>query len=53
MADGIISLGIQRQRGEAVRYLQLLKYSSGDHSLKRRNLMAGKEGLALLGDVYR
>ena len=53
LADGIISLGIQRYRGEVLRFLQLLKFSSDDHSLKRRRLVASKDGISLLGPVYR
>jgi archaellum biogenesis ATPase FlaH len=53
LADGIVSLGVQYQRGEMIRYLQPLKFSYGEHSLKRMHLVAGKEGLSLLGPVYR
>jgi archaellum biogenesis ATPase FlaH len=52
LADGIISLGILRNKGEAVRYLQALKYAGGEHSLKRRHLQAGRDGLSLLGTLY-
>lgn len=53
LADGIISLGILRHQGDVVRYLQTLKFASGEHSLKRRHLTAQKNGLALMGNVYR
>lgn len=53
MADGIISLGIQKNRGDVVRYLQPLKFNAADHSLKKRCLEASDNGLALLGPVYR
>jgi archaellum biogenesis ATPase FlaH len=53
IADGIVSLGVQNQRGEMLRYLQPLKFSNGEHSLKRCHLVAGKDGLSLLGPLYR
>jgi archaellum biogenesis ATPase FlaH len=53
LADGIISLGIQHQRGEMIRYLQPLKFTFGEHSLKRMHIVAGKDGLTLPGPVYR
>lgn len=53
LADGIISLGIMRSRGNVVRYLQPLKYAWASHSLKKRHLVAGDEGLSILGAVYR
>jgi KaiC/GvpD/RAD55 family RecA-like ATPase len=53
LADGIISLGIHREAGEAVRYLQALKYTQVEHSLKRRVIATGKDGISILGSVYR
>lgn len=53
LSDGIISLGILRNKGEAVRYLQTLKFAPGEHSLKRRHLVTNKDGISLLGPVYR
>lgn len=53
LADGIISMGIMQSRGEMVRYLQPLKLTSIDHSLKKRQVSAGKDGMVLLGPVYR
>lgn len=53
LADGIISLGILRHQGDVVRYLQALKFASGEHSLKRRHMMTQKNGLTLMGNVYR
>jgi KaiC/GvpD/RAD55 family RecA-like ATPase len=53
LADGIISLGVQHQRGEMIRYLQPLKFTYGEHSLKKLQLVAGTDGLSLLGPVYR
>ncbi|MCD4782212.1 MAG: hypothetical protein K8T10_00125 [Candidatus Eremiobacteraeota bacterium] len=53
LADGIISLGIIRSRGNVVRYLQPIKYAWSSHSLKKRQLVASDEGLSILGAVYR
>ena len=53
LADGIISLGIMHGKGDVVRYLQPLKLASSEHSLKKRHLHASKDGIALLGSVYR
>ncbi|MFP4496920.1 MAG: RAD55 family ATPase [Vulcanimicrobiota bacterium] len=53
LADGIISLGLQKEMGEVSRFLQVLKYSKAAHSLKRKNLIASSKGLSLLGTVYR
>lgn len=52
LADGIISLGIQRRHNDVIRFLKLLKYKAADHTLKRRQLVAGKDGLSLVGPVY-
>jgi len=53
LADGIISLGIMRSRGNVLRYLQPLKYAWSSHSLKKRQLVADDDGLSILGAVYR
>jgi len=53
LADGIISLGIMHSKGDVIRYLQPLKLTGVEHSLKKRHLLANKEGLSLLGAVYK
>ena len=53
LADGIISLGIMQSKGDVIRYLQPLKLTSAEHSLKKKHLLATKDGLSLLGAVYR
>ncbi|MCE1247266.1 MAG: hypothetical protein LWY06_11530 [Firmicutes bacterium] len=53
LADGIISLGIMHNKGDVVRYLQPVKLTSSEHSLKRRQMAAKSDGLALLGPFYR
>lgn len=53
LADGIISLGIQRYRGEVIRYLRVSKYKFGKHSLRRKQIVANNNGIFLLGDLYQ
>ena len=53
LADGVVSLGILRNQGDVSRYLQALKFSQGEHSLRRRQLVLGRDGLKIQGEVYR
>ncbi len=53
LADGIVSLGILRRQGEVSRYLQALKFSQGEHSLRRRQVVLGRDGIKIQGEVYR
>lgn len=53
LADGIISLGIMYSKDDVVRYLQPVKLTTSEHSLNKRHLFANRDGLSLLGPVYR
>jgi len=51
LADGIIMLGLDRQRGTLTRYLQVEKMRASEHSMEKHALEVGKGGIAVLGPL--
>ncbi|MDH4123776.1 MAG: signal transduction protein [Thermoplasmata archaeon] len=51
LADGIMMLGLDRQRGTLTRYLQVEKMRAADHSMERHALEIGKGGITVLGPL--
>jgi KaiC/GvpD/RAD55 family RecA-like ATPase len=51
LADGIIMLGLDRQRGKLVRYLQVEKMRAAEHSMEKHAIEVAKSGLTVLGPL--
>jgi KaiC/GvpD/RAD55 family RecA-like ATPase len=51
LADGIVMLGLDRQRGKLVRYLQVEKMRAVEHSMEKHALEVGKNGMTVLGPL--
>jgi KaiC/GvpD/RAD55 family RecA-like ATPase len=51
LADGIIMLGLDRQRGKLVRYLQVEKMRAVEHSMEKHAIEVGKNGITVLGPL--
>lgn len=51
LVDGIVNLGLDRQRGKLTRYLQVEKMRTTRHSMERHALEIGKGGLVVLGPL--
>lgn len=49
LVDGIIELGLDRNRGKLVRYIQVEKMRACHHSMEKHTLEVGENGLAVLG----
>src|SRR5439155_21944736 len=52
LVDGIVVLGLDRSRGKLVRYLQVEKMRSVDHSMEKHAIEARKGGLTVLGPIF-
>lgn len=51
LADGIIMLGLDRQRGKLVRFLQVEKMRAAEHSMERHAIEVGRNGIQVLGPL--
>ncbi len=51
LADGIMMLGLDRQRGKLVRFLQVEKMRASEHSMERHAIEVGKSGMQVLGPL--
>ncbi len=51
LADGIVMLGLDRQRGKLVRFLQVEKMRAAEHSMERHAIEVGKNGIHVLGPL--
>jgi len=51
LADGILLLGLDRQRGKLVRFLQVEKMRASEHSMERHAIEVGKNGIQVLGPI--
>lgn len=52
LADGIIMLGLERQRGTLTRFLQVEKMRASEHSMEKHALEVGKGGgISVLGPL--
>ena len=51
LADGIIMLGLDRQRGKLVRYLQVEKMRAAEHSMEKHAIEVAKSGMTVLGPL--
>jgi KaiC/GvpD/RAD55 family RecA-like ATPase len=51
LADGIMLLGLDRQRGKLVRFLQVEKMRASEHSMERHAVEVGKNGIQVLGPL--
>lgn len=51
LADGIVMLGLDRQRGKLVRYLQVEKMRAAEHSMEKHAIEVGKSGMTVLGPL--
>src|SRR6266704_793658 len=52
LVDGIVMLGLDRSRGKLVRYLQVEKMRSVDHSMEKHAIEIRKGGLTVLGPIF-
>jgi KaiC/GvpD/RAD55 family RecA-like ATPase len=52
LVDGIVLLGLDRSRGKLVRYLQVEKMRSTDHSMEKHAIEVRKGGLTVLGPIF-
>src|SRR5207244_787535 len=52
LVDGIVILGRDRSRGKLVRYLQVEKMRSVDHSMEKHAIEVRKGGLTVLGPIF-
>src|SRR5207245_3297955 len=52
LVDGIVVLGLDRSRGKLVRYLQVEKMRSVDHSMEKHAIEVRKGGLTGRGPIY-
>jgi KaiC/GvpD/RAD55 family RecA-like ATPase len=51
LADGILMLGLDRQRGKLMRFLQVEKMRASEHSMERHAIEVGKGGIQVLGPL--
>jgi KaiC/GvpD/RAD55 family RecA-like ATPase len=51
LADGIVMLGLDRQRGKLVRYLQVEKMRASEHSMEKYAIEVTKSGMTVLGPL--
>lgn len=51
LADGILLLGLDRQRGKLMRFLQVEKMRASEHSMERHAIEVGKNGIQVLGPL--
>ncbi len=52
LVDGVIMLGIDRNRGKLTRYLQIEKMRACKHSMEKHSLEIGSEGMKILGPIF-
>jgi KaiC/GvpD/RAD55 family RecA-like ATPase len=52
LADGIIELGVIESKENVKRYIQIRKMRTVNHCMEKHQIMAGKEGISILGSVY-
>lgn len=52
LVDGIIMLGLDRNKGKIVRYLQVEKMRACQHSMEKHLLEVGDNGLVVLGPIF-
>ncbi|MGM0406042.1 MAG: RAD55 family ATPase [Thermoplasmatota archaeon] len=52
LVDGVIMLGIDRNRGKLTRYLQIEKMRACKHSMEKHALDIGDNGLKILGPIF-
>lgn len=52
LADGIIELGMIEAKENVKRYIQVRKMRGSNHSIEKHHIMAGKNGLYILGSIY-
>ncbi len=52
LVDGVIMLGIDRNRGKLTRYLQIEKMRACKHSMEKHALDIGNNGLKVLGPIF-
>jgi len=51
LADGILMLGLDRQRGKLMRFLQVEKMRATEHSMERHAIEVGRGGIQVLGPL--
>lgn len=51
LADGILMLGLDRQRGKLMRFLQVEKMRAAEHSMERHAIEVNKNGMQVLGPL--
>jgi KaiC/GvpD/RAD55 family RecA-like ATPase len=52
LVDGIIMLGLDRSRGKLVRYLQVEKMRTCEHSMEKHALEVDKDGIKVFGPIF-
>ncbi len=51
LADGILLLGLDRQRGKLMRFLQVEKMRASEHSMERHAIEVNRGGIQVLGPI--
>ncbi|MFO8110862.1 MAG: ATPase domain-containing protein [Thermoplasmata archaeon] len=52
LVDGVIMLGIDRNRGKLTRYMQVEKMRSCKHSMEKHAIEVGSNGIRILGPIF-
>ncbi len=52
LVDGLIMLGIDRNRGKLTRYLQIEKMRACKHSMEKHAIDIGPDGMKILGPIF-
>jgi len=52
LVDGVVMLGIDRNRGKLTRYLQIEKMRACKHSMEKHAIDIGNNGLKILGPLF-
>src|SRR5713101_7255459 len=52
LVDGIVMLGLDRSRGKLVRYLQVEKMRSVEHSMEKHAIEIRKGGITVMGPIF-
>ncbi len=52
LADGLIELGIIENAEDVKRYIQIRKMRAAKHAMEKHQLIAGQDGLGILGQIY-
>lgn len=52
LVDGVMMLGIDRNRGKLTRYIQVEKMRACKHNMEKHAIEIGKDGMKVLGPIF-